>query len=832
MSFRYLQSCLFILILPAVLLTAACGQSPALQESDPADGETNVELDIGKIRLVFNQKMNTESHTLWMSDKGEFPPQSADNAAPWKDDRTFEFNIGRLNPNTQYAFQLNSESRTGFQTVKGDPLPVTVIRFQSGPAKAASSREIQLGETVKEEAKRELPKQEKTGHDSFSSGEAGGKSLNLQSAELKWNAKQDQVSKMTQIIRIKLNLTYRNQWQETPQIVDNLTKIQCIDRYEQVRDGLPVTIRRRIVLAQSMVKDPMTGEVMREDMPILNNEAELQMLQDGSYQVTRMIEGHMGNAEYVAESAYWFSVLPDRTVRPGETWELTGERLRGLLTALDCRNGRFENRLQQIYEDPQGHFEVAKMEGNLSAVVDLGEGIEGNVQGTMTTEFIPSAGLPFLRHLKSTVQVNTRLNTYEGPLQVTGTGEIEAVEERALLDSWPEAGQSYGNSDRQYGGPQSGSNAFGSQQYDSNRMGFQGSDSQQFNRYGSGSNNSLNNNPQQKMSGAGGRNSGVYLSLYKEQYQGAFYILIPKGWRPEGGMIPSGVGWNVVDLVENNIKFRVASPDGKSFFGWYPRFYFQDPALLAQSSMGILQKQYGEVINGCWLYPYMGIEDYVRTIVFGQLAANEFVNPRIIGQAAPAPELMPWVPKTASRYQAGYVNIECSVNGVPSAGRIYTIIYDIQNLLWTTVGTWGWIAPKSRSEQDERIMEICLRSFQLDPQWVQRASAAAAQRGRQYNDVIRQMNQIDQDIQKNRAQTNSDIMHENYKVLTGQIETLDPETGQKKYLPMYNNAYTDGQGNYFLRDYDDGTLPFENASEWRKLDIVNRLDPGYRGEGF
>jgi hypothetical protein len=112
---------------------------------------------------------------------------------------------------------------------------------------------------------------------------------------------------------------------------------------------------------------------------------------------------------------------------------------------------------------------------------------------------------------------------------------------------------------------------------------------------------------------------------------------------------------------------------------------------------------------------------------------------------------------------------------------------------------------------------------------VARASAAQRQRGQQYNDVIRHMNQIDQDIQKNRAQTNSDIMHENYKVLTGQIETRDPASGNMKYLPSYNNAYTDGRGNYFLRDYDDGTLPFENASEWRKLDIVNRLDPKYRG---
>ncbi|OEU50962.1 MAG: hypothetical protein BA861_00450 [Desulfobacterales bacterium S3730MH5] len=174
-----------------------------------------------------------------------------------------------------------------------------------------------------------------------------------------------------------------------------------------------------------------------------------------------------------------------------------------------------------------------------------------------------------------------------------------------------------------------------------------------------------------RASQSSGIDKGVFLTLYREQFQGAFHILIPKGWRTEGGMIPSGVGWNVVDLVENNIKFRVTSPDGKSFFGWYPRFYFQDPAAIAQSSMGVLRKQPGEVMNGCWLYPYMSIEEYVQHIVFGQLAANEFQNPRILGQAVPAPELKPWIPRAASDYQCGYVNFECSIGGTPMFGRIY-----------------------------------------------------------------------------------------------------------------------------------------------------------------
>ncbi len=62
----------------------------------------------------------------------------------------------------------------------------------------------------------------------------------------------------------------------------------------------------------------------------------------------------------------------------------------------------------------------------------------------------------------------------------------------------------------------------------------------------------------------------IFLSQYQEPYQNAFYILIPKGWKAEGGIVPSGVQWNVVDLVENNIRFRGTRPDGTSLFGSYP----------------------------------------------------------------------------------------------------------------------------------------------------------------------------------------------------------------------------------------------------------------------
>ena len=231
-------------------------------------------------------------------------------------------------------------------------------------------------------------------------------------------------------------------------------------------------------------------------------------------------------------------------------------------------------------------------------------------------------------------------------------------------------------------------------------------------------------------------------------------------------MIPSGVPWNVVDLVESNIRFRVTSPDGKSFFGWYPRFYFQDPQVFVQSSGGMLQPQIGQVMNGCWIYPYLDVQQYVQYIVFGQFAANEFQQPQIIGGFHPSPELKPFVPQIASRSDFGHVNFQCTISGTPMCGSMYSINYELQGVIWSTVGTFGLLAPQSRWNQDERIMEICIRSFRLNPQWVRKAAAAAQYRAQQYHQVIQDMHRIDNEISGNRAQTNSDIQEEFFKVIT------------------------------------------------------------------
>jgi hypothetical protein len=118
-------------------------------------------------------------------------------------------------------------------------------------------------------------------------------------------------------------------------------------------------------------------------------------------------------------------------------------------------------------------------------------------------------------------------------------------------------------------------------------------------------------------------------------------------------------------------------------------------------------------------------------------------------------------------------------------------------------------------------MELCLRTFRFDPQWVQKATAAAAQRGNQFYQTTRELGEAYNQMAQQRAQRNSNIQEEFYKVLTDQIETRDADTGENKWLPRYNRAFTDGHGNYVLSDYT-GHLPVQDNTAWRELEIVNK----------
>ncbi|MCU0724700.1 MAG: clostripain-related cysteine peptidase, partial [Planctomycetes bacterium] len=128
------------LALLSVLMLAAspAAAAPAVVSSEPEDGTVGVSVDVGVLRIDFSEDMDQGSHSLFLSDRGDFPPLRGELGNPWAGPRRCEVRLQKLEPGRTYAVRLNNaaKGRQGFRSAAGVPLPDTVIAFRTADAAA------------------------------------------------------------------------------------------------------------------------------------------------------------------------------------------------------------------------------------------------------------------------------------------------------------------------------------------------------------------------------------------------------------------------------------------------------------------------------------------------------------------------------------------------------------------------------------------------------------------------------------------------------------------------------------------------------------------------
>ncbi len=122
-----------VLPLPAAI---PAQDPPALVRSEPAHGAEGVELDVGTLRLFFDRPMKQNGWSLVDSEQGQFPPLATEDSISWEGPTCCQVELASLEPETTYAVQLNSPTRTGFRSAQENvPLPATtvVLRTRKAP---------------------------------------------------------------------------------------------------------------------------------------------------------------------------------------------------------------------------------------------------------------------------------------------------------------------------------------------------------------------------------------------------------------------------------------------------------------------------------------------------------------------------------------------------------------------------------------------------------------------------------------------------------------------------------------------------------------------------
>ena len=115
-----------------------------------------------------------------------------------------------------------------------------------------------------------------------------------------------------------------------------------------------------------------------------------------------------------------------------------------------------------------------------------------------------------------------------------------------------------------------------------------------------------------------------------------------------------------------------------------------------------------------------------------------------------------------------------------------------------------FLIPADEADQWKPVFDIIRQGVEFNPQWIAAAARAAGQRGKTVEETMKAIQTIDQQIYENRARTNADIQHENYLLLTGQDEYVNPFTNKvERDTNEYKRRWTTDQGDRIYTDQED-----------------------------
>ncbi len=114
-------------------------------------------------------------------------------------------------------------------------------------------------------------------------------------------------------------------------------------------------------------------------------------------------------------------------------------------------------------------------------------------------------------------------------------------------------------------------------------------------------------------------------------------------------------------------------------------------------------------------------------------------------------------------------------------------------------------------------MDVMRASIRFRAPWILKEARNQREQADFVMNVFDEMNRIDREIATRSSATRSEIMNENYLVLTGQEEYVDPETGE---VEVDTNAFhhrwtTPGGGAFFTDDEDANPNDLLDRSDFR-----------------
>jgi len=323
-----------------------------------------------------------------------------------------------------------------------------------------------------------------------------------------------------------------------------------------------------------------------------------------------------------------------------------------------------------------------------------------------------------------------------------------------------------------------------------------------------------------------------------EPNEGAFTVLVPKGWQTSGGIFnvsPMQTGGAANSLVPK-CDFTVKIDDaGTVMIRWIPTWNFAD--LRNTATGGMFQS--GQYYQGMPVRYIVGPDQFISQLM-GTERPNA-CNVKVIGtdpmneitaafhtRFAGVNQALANIGIAPMNFQSLAVLVEYNENGVIYREVLFTTISDNRAgaLSWSNENTLMFRAPAGSFDQWKGVLDMIRESLTFNPNWLASVQRNGDARAKEALETQRYINRVNEEIAANHARTNAEIAHEDWLLLTSQEEYKNPYTGEvERGTSEYAHRWENNEGDILYTNengFDPNSFEEYNSREWKKSEVWDR----------
>lgn len=306
-----------------------------------------------------------------------------------------------------------------------------------------------------------------------------------------------------------------------------------------------------------------------------------------------------------------------------------------------------------------------------------------------------------------------------------------------------------------------------------------------------------------------------------EPREGAFTILIPRGWQVTGGIFrvdPNQAG-GTMNAIEAKCDITIASDNrGTVMMRRLPKINYADGPMIPFTHGP------GMNYNGALVVRMPTVENYLLWALKQMRPSATDIQivhkedlPKLVNSirrlSEPLNRSLVQVGVRPPEYYAGFVIAEYTEGNTRFKELLYTILIDAR----ASMGTWAndlttaMRAPAREADRWKPVIDIMANSVQMNPQWVAGELKGQGERTEIVRKLMNDIARIDREITAHRTKTQQEIMTDSYLTLTGQNDYKNPYTGRvERDTSDWKNRWVNASGEYIYSNdpvYDPNADP-------------------------